>query len=188
MKGKKRMNNIEKFFGNVKESNISYVQYGNCSKWYAEQECLMDNNIDIQKHLRSNKGKQSANKAVFEFIFIFKVRKNKEKFLVVRYNSMGLFCELLSPNTEIDIDVKVNDKIFDSVPSSVNKVLKTYGKYRNNPEMKLSEFNKAVKMLIHSYFSGKELDNIDNAHIFEVIKRLQSDQNNSFYYSLNIKK
>jgi len=182
------INNMEKFFGNIKESDIPYVQYGNCAEWYAEQECLMDNNIDIQKHLKSNKAKQGSNKTAFEFIFIFKVRKNKEKFLVVRYNSMGLFCELLSPNTEIDIDVRVNNKIFNSVPSSVHKVLKAYSKYRNNPKMKLSEFNKAVKMLIHSYYFGKELDNIDNAHIFEVIKQLQSDQNDSFYYSLNIKK
>ena len=54
--------------------------------------------------------------------------------------------------------------------------------------MKVSEFNKAVKMLIESYHDGQQLKSIDNAHIFDVIKQLKNDKIYDFYFELNLQK
>ena len=174
---------MEKYFGKI--NDIPFVQYGNCTKVYAQQECLMDNNLDVKRHLRN---KPDNNVTKREFKFIYKLRRNDDRFLVVRYNCMGLFCELLTSSTELDFDIQPDNKIFKSAPSSVHKVIKLYNKYRNNPKMKVSEFNKAVKMLIESYHDGKQLKYIDNAHIFDGIKQLKNDKIYDFYFELNLQK
>lgn len=174
---------MEKYFGKV--NDIPFVQYGGCTKVYAQQECLMDNNLDVKRHLRNKPANAITNR---EFKFIYKLRRSDDKFLIVRYNDMGLFCELLISSAKLDFDVQPDDKIFKSAPSSVHKVIKLYNKYRNNPKMKASEFNKAVKMLIESYHDGQQLKFIDNAHIFDVIKQLKNDKIYDFYFELNLQK
>lgn len=145
----------------------------------------MDNNLDVKRHLRN---KPDNNIIKREFKFIYKLRRNDDKFLIVRYNDMGLFCELLTSSTELDFDVQPDNKIFKSAPSSVHKVIKLYNKYRNNHKMKASEFNKAVKMLIESYHDGQQLKFINNAHIFDTIKQLKNDKIYDFYFELNLQK
>lgn len=174
---------MEKYFGKI--NDIPFVQYGNCSRYYAQQECLMNNNLDVKRHLKSKPNNSIIKR---EFKFIYKVRKRETQFLVVRYNELGLFCELLTPLTELNIDVQLNDPIFELVLSSVHRALKRYDRYRNSPKMKASEFNKATKMLTESYHDGKRLDVIDNAHIFDVIKQLKNDESYDFYFELNVKK
>ena len=61
---------MEKYFGEI--NDIPFVQYGNCSRVYAQQECLMDNNLDVKRYLKS-KPDNSITKRKFKFIYKLRI-------------------------------------------------------------------------------------------------------------------
>ena len=155
----------------IKENNISKVIYSN------PYECLGDNTAETRRFLRC-RPKIERGRYNGEFAYIGRLRDNPNKFVIVRYNIMGLFVELLSSGTEIDIDLKYNNRnVAPHVSSILTKTIKTINKIqREKNYLTAREFKSIVKNLCNTYYEVDQLNEYDNAHIFNLLKSIKNDE------------
>ena len=167
----------------IKCDNYNVIEYNYENSYINQQECLADQTTDTKEFLTSRKIKIPRTRCENEFVYIRKVRDNRNTFVVIRYNCMGLFVELLTTTTEIDIELKHNDvRIKNHISSILNKVIKNITDIQSkNNYLNLKEFKYIVKRLKESYYSVKQIDTFDNAKIFSLLKSIQNDDENMAY-------
>lgn len=154
-----------------------YILYQN------EYECLSDHSKESIKWLRGLPAKNNRSKYSKQFAYISKLRDNPNKFVVIRYNCMGLFVELLTTSTEIDIDLKFNNKnVKPHISSSLTKIIEKINNIQRNKNfLTLKEFKYIVNKLSDTYYYVKSLESFDNAHIFKMLKNIKNDENTMAY-------
>lgn len=154
-----------------------YVLYSN------EYECLADKSQDTKKWLKFKLAKPERSRYSGEFVYISKLRDNPNKFVVIRYNNMGIFTELLTISTELDIELKYNNKLVKPhISSNLTKIIKKINNIQDNKNyLSLKEFKSIIKNLENTYYKVDVLNKFDNVHIFNLLKTLKNDEN-SFAY------
>lgn len=155
----------------IKENNIPRVIYS------SPYECLGDNTTETRRFLQC-RPKIERGRYNGEFAYIGRLRDNPNKFVIVRYNIMGLFVELLSSGTEIDIDLKYNNKnVTPHISSILTKTIKTINKIQKEKNyLTAREFKSIVKSLRNTYYEVDQLSEYDNAHIFKLLKNIKNDE------------
>lgn len=161
----------------VIENGIAHVYYD------TTKECLADNSKETKKWLKSKLTKPERSRYSGEFAYISKLRDNPNKFVVIRYNNMGIFKELLTTSTELDIELKYNNKLVKPhISSNLTKIIKKINNIQDNKNyLSLKEFKSIIKNLENTYYKVEVLNKFDNVHIFNMLKTLKNDEN-SFAY------
>lgn len=151
--------------------------------YQSEYECLSDNSKESIKWLRGSSVKSSRSRYDKQFAYISKLRDNPNKFVIVRYNCMGLFVELLTTSSEIELELKFNNKnVKPHVSSSLTKIIERINKIQENKNfLTLKEFKYIVNKLSNTYYYVKPLESFDNAHIFKMFKNIKNDENTMAY-------
>ena len=155
----------------TKYNEIPQVTYSN------PYECLGDNTAETRRFLRC-RPKIERGRYNGEFAYIGRLRDNPNKFVIIRYNVMGLFVELLSSGTEIDIELKHDNKnVIPHISSALTKTIKEINKIqRGKNYLTVREFKSIVKKLRNTYYEVDQLNNYDNAHIFNFLKSIKNDE------------
>lgn len=167
----------------IKCDNYNVIEYNYENSYISQQECLADQTTDTKEFLTSRKIKIPRTRCNNEFAYISKVRDNPNKFVVIRYNCMGLFVELLTTSTEIDIDLKFNNKnVKPHISSSLTKIIEKINNIQRNKNfLTLKEFKYIVNKLSDTYYYVKSLEEFDNAQIFKLLKNIKDDENTMAY-------
>lgn len=154
-----------------------YIQYSN------KYECLADKSQESKKWLKSKLTKLERSRYSGEFAYISKLRDNPNKFVAIRYNNMGIFTELLTTSTELDIELRYNNKLVKPhISSNLTKIIKKINNIQDNKNyLSLKEFKSIIKNLENTYYKVEVLNKFDNVHIFNMLKTLKNDEN-SFAY------